>query len=61
MYAHTYVCIYVCIYILHVCIVCMNERMHVGVCRGGAGTDPGLPGPKTYAILGAILRKKIQN
>ena len=39
----------------------MYEHMYVGVfvCEWeGAGIDPGLPVPKTYAILEAILRKK---
>lgn len=46
---------------MYICIVCMYEHMYVGVfvCEWeGAGIDPGLPVPKTYAILEAILRKK---
>lgn len=56
-----FVCMYVHMHILYVCIVCMYEHMYVGVCVWGGGADPGLPGPKTYAILEAILRKKKLN
>ena len=63
MFVCLFVCMYVRTYILYVCIVCMYECTYVVVCVcvGGAGADPGLPGPKAYAILETILRKKIQN